>query len=396
MTAQKARIVLLTEDPEVARYEEFYQEEHVLVLIEALRYRPETPQFVDRIASLRTDILIFGPDIEARDILTAASQLRLTHPEVECVAYHAAPTDFVVEALRSGVRDVIDPDDGLDKLHDVVNLLHRAATVRRDHLLAAHSGDETGRTIVLVAPKGGVGKSTVAVNLAYALAVNAPNEVVLVDLDLFAGDVADMLQVEANSNVAIAARSGAVHDPATLKLSLTAHPAGMLVLAAPTSLVEASEVDIDELSELLELLGQLFRYVVIDTGPGAPDAAIAAVRNCSDLLAVTTPDLGGIKALDRYLEALATIGLEWPRTHFVLNRFDRRAGMTREDVEGVLGRPIDVILNQDRQVPAAANQGVPYLQMRPRGSLAGGFGGLVQRFAVAPAAAMAPAKNWFK
>ncbi len=378
----KARVVVLTNADELSELSERVNREDFDLVFEPYGGDGAVDDLVGRIASLRCELVVFGFDLPEQVVLAASTALTETHPEIGCVAYRSASPEFILRALRSGLGDVINPDhNGHSELIETLRRMLKSGALRRERMSIIHGADDDGRIITVIGPKGGVGKSTIAVNLACALATDAPNEVVLVDLDLQGGDVAEMLRLEVTSNVAMAARSGALRDPATLKLSLTAHSAGMLVLPAPTSLVEAGQVDLSDLAELLELLGQLFRFVIVDTGPGAPDAVIAAVKSSGDVIAVVSSEVGGIRSLGRYLVALEEIGLQWPRTHFVLNRLDRRAGMTREDVEATLGQPVDVVVEYERSVPAAGNQGVPYIQTRPRGRLTAGIAQLVDRLA---------------
>jgi len=206
------------------------------------------------------------------------------------------------------------------------------------------------------------------------------------------------LGLEVASDVGSVVSSGVVDDPTSLKLSLTSHSSGMLILPAPSSLVDAAKVESAGVTALLDQLVRMFRMVVVDTGPGTSDATVSAVRAASDVIAITTPELGGVRTLDRHLEGYDAVGFQRARRHVLLNKEDRRNSMAREDIESLLRRRIDFSLPYDRNIPAPANEGVPYLQSRPRGAVTNTFAALaaVLRGSAAPAVAGAEGKGWFR
>ncbi len=347
------------------------------------------------LASLPVDVIVFGPDIESSVVLESSAFLRSARPEVDCIAVCEPSTDFLASAMSNGVRDVVTPSDGHGELRDALRLLDEAAAIRSN--TKEHSRPELGTVVTVLGPKGGVGKTTIAVNLAYALGSQMPGDLVVVDLDLSGGDVADSLGVEVGSNVATVVGSGVVDDPTSLKLSLTSHGSGALLLPAPTSLVEAAAVEPDGIQALIEQLTRLFRVVVVDTGPGASDATVAAVRAANDIVAVTTPEIGGVRTLERHLDGYDAVGFQRSRRHVVLNKEDRRSALAREDVESILRRRIDFVLPYDRNLPAAANEGSAYLESRPRGGVANTFAAMamaVQGGTVAPV--QASDRGWFR
>lgn len=346
------------------------------------------------LGSLSVDVVVFGPDIEDDVVLESSAFLRTSRPEVDCIAVCEPTTDFLAKAMSHGVRDVVSPSKGHKELRESLRLLDEAAAIRSS--TRAEARPERGTVITVLGPKGGVGKTTVAVNLAYALANQVPGELVVVDLDLTGGDVADSLGMEVASNVSTVVGSGVVDDPTSLKLSLTSHGSGALVLPAPTSLVEAAAIEPEGVQHLIDQLTRMFRIVLIDTGPGTSDATVAAVRAANEVLAVTTPEVGGIRTLERHLDGYDAVGFQRARRHVILNKEDRRSSLTREDVEAVLRRRIDYVLPYDRNLPAAANEGSAYLEARPRGSVATTFAALAVALRGARVPAQSTERGWFR
>ncbi len=341
-------------------------------IVDVPDYSPAAP--VDRLITALddsvVDVVVLGGDLEDQYILRAAEALAVGHPEMDVIAYRLPDTEFLAAAMKTRVRDVVTPVEDHSTLDQALIRLHEAAAVRRELILARERNQEPTGAITVFGPKGGVGKSTIAVNLAQALAADAPNEVLLIDLDLVGGDVADMLQIDTDFTVARAINNDSPFDPANLKLSLAALPNGPLVLPAPASLVEADHLDFESMELLLKRVVEMFTYVVVDTGPGSTEASLAAISVARQMVITTSPDIGAVRTLVRHIEALDSLGLLPPDRHVVLNQYDRRSGIGTADIEAALGRTIDFTLPPDRTVQAAANEGVPYLQNRSRGAVA--------------------------
>ena len=111
---------------------------------------------------------------------------------------------------------------------------------------------------------------------------------------------------------------------------------------------------------------------------------------------MTTPEIGGVRTLERHLDGYDAVGFQRARRHVILNKEERRSSLTREDVEAVLRRRIDYVLPYDRNLPAAANEGSAYLEARPRGSVANTFAALAVALRGAPVAAQSTERGWFR
>ena len=369
--------------------------EGLVAIVTPANGEPTAEQVVDHLVDTDAALAVLGPELDDRLVMETGAALRSSRPEIACVAYRAFDSGFLTRAIRSGVRDVVDPDhDGITGLAGVLAALAEEGDLRRNQLLTEEPKRELG-TITVLGPKGGVGKTTVAVNLAVALARQYPNEVVLVDLDLVVGEVADLLQLEPTQTVATTSAHGAGQDPAALKLALTPHPSGLLVLPAPTSLAEAETVDAEGLLQTLQFLSSLFRHVVVDTGPGSTDAAVSAVLAATDLVVVTTPDIGGLRALERHLAAFQAAGVQPSRRHLVLNRADDKSGVAATDVSEALGADVSVTIPESRQVILAANQGVPFVEAVSRGPVASSFETLARIVSGDSIGETPAAKRWF-
>ncbi len=357
----------------------------------------EPDQAAHQLAKKGGDVVLFGPDVAATLALAITAELATAYPELVVVLIQTPSQELLSDALMCGVRDVIAPDAGNEEIGTRVANIATAVALRRSRLVGGSSKPAvSGGIISVMAAKGGVGKTTVAVNLAVQMARRAPNNVVLVDLDLMSGEVDLVLGLEmgaTTATVATVATPGASLDTMSLKLSLSAHPSGLLVLPAPTDLIDADGVDPDLVVTMLGLLRESFDHVIIDTAPGAGAALAAAVEVADDLLAIASPDVGGLRSLRRNLNGLDDLGLTKARRHLILNRAGLNTGTTAEEVENATNLPIGLSIPNTAEIAIAANQRLALVEAYPKLDAARAFHELAKRFAGEPAGDEQPARH---
>ena len=180
--------------------------------------------------------------------------------------------------------------------------------------------------IGVFSPKGGVGKTTIATNIAIGLGKIAPMSVVIVDLDLQFGDVASGLYLNPEHTVTDAVSPAASQDTLVLKAFLTVHPGGIYAVCAPDNPVDADEITPEQVTRLLEQLAEEFQYVVVDTAPGLPEIGLAAMEPCTDVVWVSAMDIPSVRGLRSGLDVLRQLDILPESRHVVLNMADPSAG----------------------------------------------------------------------
>lgn len=355
---------------------------------------------VDDAADAGATVACIGPGIDMDSALVLAEAFDRHRPDI-CVILVAEPSATQwQDALRAGVRDVVSPTAERSELVAAMARAVGTAELRRRPADPVPV-EPTAKTITVLSPKGGSGKSTIATNLAAGLARRAGASVAIIDLDLQFGDVAPYLQLLPDTSLADVARAPESLDSTMLKVFLTHHSSGLYALCGPESPAEAEEVTNDHATRALRLLSGEFAHVVVDTAPDLGEATLAAVEAATDLVFVCSTDVSTIRSLRKELDALDQLGLTSARRHLVLNRADAQVGVRAADIEDLLGMQVAVEIPSSRIVPTAINQGVPVVEGYARTPVARQLEKVVDLFVDAPSADASPAperdrRSWRK
>ncbi|WP_258802872.1 AAA family ATPase [Pseudarthrobacter sp. NS4] len=327
------------------------------------------------------EVLILGPGVGPADALKLATVFDLQYPEVSLLLVADPSPDLVLQAMHAGIRDVVTPEIVVNDLRILLERACLAAASRRRGMAPAQdSGQERGRVIAVMSPKGGVGKTTVATNLAIGLGKVAPMSVVIVDLDLQFGDVASGLLLEPEHSITDAVHGTAAQDSMVLKAFLTVHSAGIYALCAPRTPAESDYITADHVTRLINQLASEFKYVVVDTAPGLGEHVLATLELATDGVWVCGMDVPSVRGLRKCFGVLKELQLLPQGRHTVLNFADRKSGLSVQDVEATIGVPVDTIVPRSRTLPFSTNRGVPVLQASSRDSASKGLKKLVDRF----------------
>src|SRR5919109_360558 len=283
------------------------------------------------------------------------------------VLVHDGRDGFVRRVFEAGADDVV----VLPESPERVAFTFEKAIARREGAAVA-SGVALSPMVCVLGPKGGTGKTLTSCNLAVALARKG-KKVSLVDLDLQFGDVALSLGLSPEKTIYDLAKSGGSLDIDKLESYLISHPSGVRVLLAPTRPDQASFVTVDLLRDVYTLLRSNYDFVIVDTPPGFTPEVIASIDNSSHVCMVGMLDSLSLKNTKLGLETLELMGYDSGRVSVVLNRADTRIGISREDVAAIVGRPPNVMVPSDREIPKALTEGVPIVLANERSDAASAF-----------------------
>ena len=196
--------------------------------------------------------------------------------------------------------------------------------------LALHGGSggtSHGHIITVFSPKGGVGKTTTAVNLALALADHGARRVCLVDLDLAFGDVAITMQLFPAHTIEEAIGAEDLLDFSMVEGLLTRHEESLMVLAAPAGPDARDRVSASLVARVLRTLKQEFDYVVVDTCPSFDELTLQALDETDECILIATLDVPTLKNVKVAIETLDLLNIAIDHRRLVLNRADDAVGL---------------------------------------------------------------------
>jgi pilus assembly protein CpaE len=234
------------------------------------------------------------------------------------------------------------------------------------------AGGSVAPLICILGPKGGTGKTLVSTNLAVALA-RRDMRVVLVDLDLQFGDVGLALGLAPERTIYDLAKAGPPYDHDKLDRHLMVHSSGVKVLVGPTRPDHASAVSVDFIRDVYASLRTMCDIVIVDTPPGFTPEVIATIDVSTSTSLIGMLDSLSLKNTKLGLETLDLMGYPPENVALILNRADSKVGITHDDVAAIIGRPPDVLVPSDREIPRSVNEGTPIVASRERSPAAKAF-----------------------
>ncbi|MDZ7674092.1 MAG: P-loop NTPase [Acidimicrobiales bacterium] len=335
------------------------------------------PSDIDTVAP---DAIVVDGELDPDAAIAIAQRCDECCPDVSVLLWARIDVNTITRAMQVGVRDCFGPEDDDADLSAVAE---RALVVsERRRFQVGRVERPAHRLIMVVSPKGGAGKTTMATNLAVGLAQRVPREVALVDADLQFGDVANALRLQPETT-ARSATGGRLAEAAEVKIHLALHRSGLFVLCAPDSPGVADEITPKAFTRAVQLLADDFRYVVVDSDPGLGERTLSLMETATDLVFVAATDVASVRGLRKTIDALDQIGLSDPTRHFVLNRADAQVGLDVGDIIETIGMTPDVCVPSDRTMPISMNEGVPILEGELESRTADGLCQLVDRFEAA-------------
>ncbi len=258
-------------------------------------------------------------------ILTSLSEL-----EEKLKAFEAGADDFLAKPFQP------------EELRARVNVLLRRASAA----ITAVTTDQKGQTLAVFSLRGGVGVSTLAVNLAVGLAQIWPFPIALADLALVNGQGALMLDLPLRNTWGDLAHIPAEEiDSEVIESVLLRHDVGVHVLAAPRRPEEAELLTGEQVTRVLELLRSRYQYLVLDLPHDFSETTLAALDAADRVLLLLSPELAAVRCASIALDVFDQLGYPPEKTTLVLNRTFRGKGLPRPEIEKALGREIRVVIS---------------------------------------------------
>jgi pilus assembly protein CpaE len=272
-------------------------------------------------------------------------------------------SETILRFMRAGVTEyLLKPLSELD-------LASALQKLGRLWLVKTPEADE-GKIITLFSPKGGVGVTTIAINLAVNIHELTSKPTILVELDLNAGDVTTFLNLRAAYTMSDVTSNIGKLDRTFLQSVITKHESGIYVLADPQRVEEAVSISAEDVRKVLTLLKSMFAYIILDTEPAFNDRTKTAIDMSNLLFMVFIMSLPGIRNMQRYLNYQDGFGNVKEKIRLLVNRRLKKDDIKPEDAEKILDRPLFWSIPNDYDtVMACLNKGVTVSKFDPKSKL---------------------------
>ncbi len=326
----------------------------------------------------KPDVVLMDINMPDMDGIEATERLlsEVSYAQVVMLSVNSEP-DYMRRAMLAGARDFIAKPPSGDELISTIRLVSERAREQRQKMMVPVEAvipaggipgmpgtgqlRPEGKIVTLYSAKGGVGCSTLATNLAVGLNTEE-TKVVLVDTNLQFGDAAVLMNLQVkNSIVDLAARPEEI-DPEIVDEVLIRHESGLRLLAAPPRPEMADEIQADQVRRVIGYLRRQFAYVIVDTSSTMDDVTLAVLDATDLLVVVSTPEIPAIKDARLTFDLLSVLEFPKERIFFLINKTDRKAGITPEAIAENLKREVDGEIPTDEKAFALSiNRGVPLL-----------------------------------
>jgi len=283
--------------------------------------------------------------------------------------------DHIRKAMLAGARDYLRRPIRGSELQEAIAAAHEAEQHRRQF---SEGGKRHGEVIVVFGAKGGIGKTTLAVNLSAAIARQTGQRVALVDTDTQLGDVAVMLDLVPEHTIVDAAEMVDRLEPELIQTLLRQDATGVHVLAGPMKPEEGEAISGHHVKKIVEVMANTYDYVVVDTAPHYTDAVLATLDAATMVLLVSTPDVPALKNTKLTLGMMRSWHYSEDKVKLVLNYAYSGNGVVPNDAANTLEYAVFWQIPFDAAVPAAVKVGRPVVEVKPGSKMAQNIHSLAQ------------------
>jgi len=321
-------------------------------------------QVVDRASLLQPPLLVIvAPPEHSKALLQELGMVTSSHL---IVLGRTDDPRQIISAMHAGAADFVDINDWQATFHDSI-VRFRTRTAPRAEVM------RLGRLIGVLSPAGGTGVTTVAANLAIALAKHG-DSAMLMDMRYRAGDLSPILNLQPNYSVVDLCNNLNRLDEELFAQILASHSSGVQLLAAPRDFSEIPLITHKGLRRAMAMGKRLFPFVVIDLGQAETAFHEDALTQADALIIVIRLDYPSIRNARRYIEYIEGLGFDRRMLRLIANRCGQRYQIRASQAEEALGMPIETLLPDDVwRVNYAVSSGNPIVCYKPRSSLARRF-----------------------
>jgi len=354
------QVKLATADPDIAR--------KLSDLLRSAKFF----EVVDSSDHRKADLLIFQlSENAAADLQRALASVENGEANEVFLVSETADSKILMQAMRAGVKEfftqplnLVEIKEALERFKDRQSQREPLPEIKR------------GSIISVFGSKGGVGTTTVSVNLAVSLSQGEPKKTVaLLDMNTLFGEIPLFLEMAPKFHWGEITKNIDRLDNAFLKNVLTLHKSGVQVLPSPAYLNGHVRPTPDIMKRLLALMKQMFDYIIIDAGQSTDDTSIKVLEVSDMLMLITILSLPCLANTNKLLRSLTDMGyVPKEKINVVLNRYIKKGEISLNDAEAGIGKELFWVVPNDYDTSMSAiNSGKPLLNVAPGAAITKSF-----------------------
>jgi len=324
------------------------------------------------VRAIQPDILILQLPRESDMTLDWIERIKREYPETTIfVSSEIKTTELIISAMRAGAHEFLARPIDSNELKKALEKVRLAKEQTRPQ------APQGGRIISVFSKKGGLGVTTLAVNLGVALCQVDKNKAALIDLDLQLGDVTSFLNLSSDYSILDCCNEDGGVDAVKLQSCMTRHQSGVFVLSEPKNPAESENISSSQINQILRHLRTMFSYVVVDTAHDFDSRNLEAFELSDQIIVVVVPNISSIRAAKKALGVFKNLGYDREKMRVVVNRASKKDPIKAGEIEKTLRYPVSwVVPNNYPVVVEAINSGVPLVNHQGKSNVAKSIMGL--------------------
>ncbi len=314
----------------------------------------ETSEKAYKLAQNDNTILIIDLSQEKSQKLDLITKIQTNFPNTKVLALSDNPSvNLIIDIMRAGAKEFLPIPIIKNEFTEAVNKLisNNNSTIEKSNC----------KIITVYSNKGGIGKTSLATNLALELAKITKENVALIDLNFQTGDITTFLDLKPSFNISYMLENlDKINETFLLSTLERYKRTSLYVLADPPYFKQADTIKPNLIGKLFDILKETFSYIIVDAEAGFDGKSISALDNSDMILLVTVANLPALRNTQRCLELFEKLGYDKDKTQIVINRYIENDEIKAEDVEKVLSKKIYwKIPNNYFAIMSAINKGIP-------------------------------------
>mgnify|MGYP003773699477 CR=1 FL=1 len=349
-------------------------QDNIRVVAEARNGR----ETIDLVKEFQPHIVLMDINMPELDGLKASEILAKDFPNVQTVIMSIqSEQEYFRRAMKAGAKDFLVKPFSTNELVDTINNVFNSWLKDRPELFAS---EPSADILTFFATKGGVGRTTLAVNLAASLASKG-KKTLLIDASLQFGDVGITLNLAAKRTI-----SNLVETPdfsfGDIESNLIRHECGLDLLLAPREPALADAVKAEHLLRIIDLAKPLYQYIVFDTPPMITEKELGILDRSTLILLVATLEISSLKNTKICLKTFSDINFDMSRVKLILNKEIPNVGIGKSDLEAGLSIPVYATVPMESEIAQRSlNQGELIVLKSPASAIGRSILGMAEQLA---------------